>query len=65
MSLIEISIRDEGKHWDKTVMLFGIPVYHRHVYEQEAGQRHVGLYPTSIVEVEEEDEYWPEEFKKK
>ncbi len=30
MSLISIYIKDDGQHWDKTIKICGISVYHRH-----------------------------------
>lgn len=30
MSLIKITINDNGEHWDKKIWLLGILIYHRH-----------------------------------
>lgn len=66
MSLIKVSIRDEGEHWDKTVKLFGLTVYHRHDFTKDAEKKCVGfnVYPTNLVEIEDED-CWSEECKNK
>lgn len=66
MSLIEIEIRDNGEHWHKRVSVFGIPLYHRHDFTKDAEKKCVGfnVYPTNLVEVEDED-YYPEECKRK
>ena len=66
MSIIEVSIHYEGEHWHKRISLFGIPVYHRHDFTKDAEKKAVGfnVYPTNIVEVEDED-YYPEEYKRK
>lgn len=62
MSLIKVSIRDEGEHWHKTVKLFGLTVYHRHDFtkEPEKRSRTVGfnVMPSDPVEIEDE-EYYP------
>lgn len=67
MRLIEVIIRDEGRDWYKVVKLFGVPVYHRHDYTQDEHRRPVGFeaFPNAQAEVEEDNEYWPEEFKHK
>lgn len=64
MPLIKISINDDGEHWEKTVKVCGVTVYHRHDYTKEPHRRPVGfqVFDTSIVEVEDED-YWPDECK--
>lgn len=36
MTIIEVSIHDEGEHWRKTVKLFGLTVYHRHDFTKDA-----------------------------
>lgn len=66
MSIIEVSIHDEGEHWDKTVKLFGLTVYHRRDFTKDAEKKCVGfnVYPTNLVEVEDED-CWSEECKNK
>lgn len=66
MSIIEVSIHDEGEHWDKTVKLFGLTVYHRHDFTKDTEKKCVGfnVYPTNLVEVEDED-CWSEECKNK
>lgn len=66
MSIIEVSIYDEGEHWHKTVKLFGLTVYHRHDFTKDAEKKAVGftVYPTNLVEVEDKD-YYPEECKRK
>lgn len=66
MPLIQISITDNGEHWEKTVKVCGITVYRRHDYTKEAKRRPVGfqVFDTSIVEVEDED-YYPDECKSK
>ena len=68
MSLIKVSIRDEGEHWHKTVKLFGLTVYHRHDFtkESEKRSRTVGfnVTPSNLVEIEDED-CWSEECKNK
>lgn len=66
MAIIEVSIHDDGEHWYKRIRFFGIPIYHRHDFTKDAEKKAVGfnIYPTNLVEVEEED-YWPEECKRK
>lgn len=66
MTLLKITINDDGEHWDKTVKLFGLTVYHRHDFTKDAEKKCVGfnVYPTNLVEVEDED-YYPEECKRK
>lgn len=56
MSIIEVSIHDEGEHWHKTVKIFGITVYRRHDYTKNYKPRPIGFitFPDSIVEVEDE-----------
>lgn len=65
MAIIEVSIHDDGEHWYKRIR-FGIPIYHRHDFTKDAEKKAVGfnIYPTNLVEVEEDD-YWPEECKRK
>lgn len=65
MSIIEISIRDEGEDWRKTIKLFGITVYRRHDFSKDNKPRPVGFatFPDAIVEVE--DEFCDEEDKSK
>ena len=66
MPLIQISITDNGEHWEKTVKFCGITKYRRHDYTKEPQRKPVGfqVFDTSIVEVEDED-YYPEECKTK
>lgn len=66
MPLIQISITDNGEHWEKKIPLFGICVYYRHDYAKVPQRRPVGfqVFDSSIVEVEDED-YWPDEYKTK
>lgn len=66
MAIIEVSIHDEGEHWCKRISFLGIPVYYRHDFTKDAEKKAVGfnIYPTNLVEVEDED-YWPEECKRK
>lgn len=58
MSIIEVSIYDEGEHWRKTVKLFGITIYCRHDFSKDYKPRPVGFvtFPDAIVEVEDEFE---------
>lgn len=67
MRLIEVIIRDEGRDWDKVVKVLGVMVYHRHDYTQDEHRRPVGFeaFPDAQADVEEDNEYWPEEFKHK
>lgn len=55
--MIEVSVHYEGEHWHKRISLLGIPVYHRHDFTKDAEKKPVGfnVYPTNIVEVEDED----------
>lgn len=65
MIIIEVPIHDEGEHWHKTVKLFGLTVYHRHDYTKNVEKKKAvgfNVYPTNLVEVEDED-CWPEEDK--
>jgi len=39
MTIIEVSIHDEGDHWHKTVKLFGLTVYHRHDFTKGADKK--------------------------
>lgn len=67
MPLIKISINDNGEHWEKTVKFCGITVYRRHDFTKEPKKnRPVGfnVMPSDLVEIED-DEYFPEEFKRK
>lgn len=54
--MIKIDIHFDGEHWDKTVKIFGITVYHRHDYTKDYKPRPIGFvtYPDSIVEVVDE-----------
>lgn len=62
MSIIEVSIHDEGEHWDKKVKVFGIPVYHRHNFTKNVEKKAVGFSTLAPVSGEiEDEEYWPEE----
>lgn len=66
MTIIKISINDNGEHWEKTVKFCGITVYRRHDYTKEPQRRPVGfqVFDSSIVEIESED-CWSEECKNK
>lgn len=68
MTLLKITINDDGEHWHKTVKLFGLTVYHRHDFtkEPEKRSRTVGfnVMPSDPVEIEDED-CWSEECKNK
>lgn len=68
MSLLKITINDEGENWDKKISVFGIVVYHRHDFTKEPEKRNrtVGfnVMPSDPVEIEDE-EYYPEEYKRK
>lgn len=68
MTLLKITINDDGEHWDKEISVFGIVVYHRHDFtkEPEKRSRTVGfnVMPSDPVEIEDED-YYPEECKRK
>lgn len=63
MTIIEVSIHDEGEHWHKRVKLFGLTLYHRHDFTKGAEKRTVGfnVMPSDPVDVDDED-YYPEEF---
>lgn len=43
MSIIEVSIHDEGEHWLKTVKLFGLMVYRRHYFTKEFEKKDRGI----------------------
>ena len=62
MTLLKITINDDGEHWDKKISVFGIVVYHRHDFtkESEKRSRTVGfnVMPSDPVEIEGE-EYYP------
>ena len=62
MTLLKITINDDGEHWDKKISVFGIVVYHRHDFtkDSEKRSRTVGfnVTPSNLVEVEDE-EYYP------
>lgn len=64
MPLIQIHITYNGEHWEKTVKVRGITVYHRHDYTKEPLRKPVGfqVFDTSLVEVVDED-YYPDECK--
>lgn len=66
MTLLKITINDEGEHWDKIISVLGIVIYHRHDFTKEPQRRPVGfqVFDSSIVEVEDED-CWSEECKNK
>lgn len=67
MTLLKITINDEGEHWDKIISVFGIVIYHRHDFTKEPKKnRPVGfnVMPSDLVEIEDY-EYFPEEFKRK
>lgn len=68
MTLLKITINDDGEHWDKKISVFGIVVYHRHDFTKESEKRirTVGfnVMPSNPVEIEDE-EYYPEEYKRK
>lgn len=71
MTLLKITINDDGEHWDKTVKLFGLTVYHRHDFTKDYKPRPIGFitFPDAIVEVEdefdEEEAKHNEQFRKK
>ena len=56
MTLLKITINDDGEHWDKKISVFGIVVYHRHDFtkESEKRSRTVGfnVMPSDPVEIE-------------
>jgi hypothetical protein len=64
MPIIQISITDNGEHWEKTVKFCRITVYHRHDFTKEPQRKPVGfqVFENSIVEVIDED-YWPDDYK--
>lgn len=66
MTIVEVSIHDEGEHWHKTVKLFGLTVYHRHDFTKNTEKKTIGfnVMPSDPVYVDDED-YFPEEFKHK
>lgn len=67
MTLIKISINDNGEHWEKKISLFGICVYHRHDFTKNADKKKTvgfNVMPSDPVDVDDED-YYPEEFKHK
>ncbi len=55
MSLIQISINDNGEHWEKTVKVCGISVYHRHDFTKEPKKRTVGFDTAASVSRDVED----------
>lgn len=66
MSLIRISINDNGEHWEKKISLFGICVYHRHDFTKQTDKKTVGFNVMASVPGDvEDDDYWEEEFKHK
>lgn len=56
MTIIEVSIHDEGEHWHKTVKLFGLTLYHRHDFTKDKKERTVGFNTMAPVPGEIEDE---------
>lgn len=67
MTIIEVSIHDEGEHWHKAVKLFGLTVYHRHDFTKNADKKKTvgfNVMPSNPVYVDDED-YYPEEYKHK
>lgn len=66
MPIIQITINDNGEHWEKKISLFGICVYHRHDFTKEPEKKTVGFNVMASVPGDVEDEeYWPEECKSK
>jgi len=59
--VLKINISNNGKHWDKKVSIFGIPIYHRHDYTAEPERKTVGFncLPSDLVEID--DDCFPEE----
>ncbi len=67
MTIIKVSIHDEGEHWHKTVKLFGLTIYHRHDFTKGADNKKTigfNVMPSDPVDVDDED-YYPEEYKRK
>lgn len=66
MKLLEITIKDEGEHWSKEIRLFGLLIYSRHDYAKETRRPNIGftVYPSESVFIEQDEEFYPEEFKK-
>lgn len=62
MTLLKITINDDGEHWDKKISVFGIVVYHRHDFTKESEKRSrtggFNVTPSNLVEIEDE-EYYP------
>ena len=57
--MIKIYIHDDGEHWDKTVRIFGITVYHRHDYTKNNKPRPIGFISMAHIPGEIDDnEYW-------
>lgn len=56
MTLIKISINDNGEHWEKKISVFGICVYHRHDFTKEPEKRAVGFDTAASVPGDVEDE---------
>lgn len=66
MTLLKITINDDGEHWDKKISVFGIPLYHRHDFTKDAEKRTVGFNTMTPVSGEIEDkDYCKEEDKNK
>lgn len=66
MHLVSIDITDNGEHWEKTIRILGIPIYHRHDFTKEPERKPIGfqVFESNLVEVVDED-YYPEECKTK
>lgn len=55
MTIIKISINDNGEHWEKTVKFCGITVYRRHDFTKDAEKRTVGFNTMAGVSGEIEE----------
>lgn len=62
MSLITITIRDDGENWHKGIRIFGLLIYSRHDFTKDIEKRQIGFtaYPDCPMEIDDGDDY-PEE----
>ena len=57
MAIIDIKIIENGKHWSKSIRVFGIPIYYRYDYTKEINKpQSVGFF--SVASEELTDTYY-------
>lgn len=59
MTVLQVTIHDEGEHWNKEIRILGILIYSRHVYIKGIEKREIGFkyYPSEYIDIEDlEDE---------